>query len=170
MAALSRPSDSAVAVALVYGLMLATVGWWPTHVDSGLALADLSVVRVAAHLVAVQPVQVVAATEVLANVLLFLPVGVFIALGWRRAIALDAVLVAAVISLAIETVQWLAPIDRTASIMDLLANAAGGLLGYAAIRTAESHPRAGATVLGGLVLVIVGVLAVLVWGMALGRY
>ncbi|MBC9226836.1 hypothetical protein GL325_10900 [Aeromicrobium sp. 636] len=165
MGAHRRP-PLALAFVAAYVAVLAVVGWWPRQVDADVGIVHWSPVQTMARLVTVQPAEVLAGVEVAAHAALFVPVGVFIALRWRRASAGTAVVVASALALAIETVQWIAPIDRTASAVDLVADVAGGLLGFVAVRAVTHHPRAGATIVGGLVVIVLGVAAVLIWGMA----
>ena len=160
-----RPHGPVLLVAGAYAVLLALVGLWPEHVDSGLGLVDQPFVRTLAELLTVAPAQLVSVGEVLANLFLFVPVGVFVAYGWPKAHLPGAVIVAFAIALVIETIQWVAPIDRTASAVDLVVNAAGGCLGFAAVRAVRHHPRAQWLVLGGLALIVLGVAAVLVWGL-----
>lgn len=148
-----------------YAVLVATVGAWPRHVDSGLALVDWSLTRSVAHVTALTPTEVVQTGEVLANAILFVPVGLIVAWWWPRAGLLHAAGTALSIALVIETVQALAPLDRTTSIVDVVANTSGGVLGFALARLVEAHSRWRRSVLGGLGIVIGGVLAVLVWGL-----
>jgi acetyltransferase-like isoleucine patch superfamily enzyme/VanZ family protein len=75
-----------------------------------------------------------------ANVLLFVPLGLIVALllptrrWWLAAIA------GGLTSAAIETVQYLALSQRTASLGDIVNNTLGAVLGAAAIRIIRTHP------------------------------
>ena len=75
-----------------------------------------------------------------ANVLLFVPFGLIVALllptrrWWLAAVA------GALTSAGIETVQYLALSQRTASLGDVMNNTLGALLGAAAIRIIRTHP------------------------------
>ena len=70
--------------------------------------------------------------DIVANVLAYLPLGCFVALLPPRATpalrAAIAVLAGAALSAAMETLQWFLP-ARSASVTDLVANAAGALAG-----------------------------------------
>ena len=81
-------------------------------------------------------------SELLLNVLLFMPLGVLVARsrevtrharGASRPLR-DALLLGAFLSLAIEMVQWIAGIGRVSALGDLLANASGALIGSALYR------------------------------------
>src|SRR5690606_37715769 len=130
-----------------------------------LGLVDLAFTRQLAELLSVQPVRLVASAEILANMALFVPVGLFVALGWARSNVWDAIAAAAGISLAIEMAQWVAPIDRTGSVRDLLANVAGACLGFLAVRATRGHPRARAVLLGLLGVIVLVVVGTLGWGL-----
>jgi glycopeptide antibiotics resistance protein len=71
-----------------------------------------------------------AVTDLVTNVILFVPFGSAIALRWPRLGAGRALVASAGLSLLVETVQWLAPIGRTAQVTDVLMNVLGGWLGW----------------------------------------
>ena len=64
------------------------------------------------------------------NVALFLPVGAMIALTGRPKL----LLLAPVMSVAIETIQWVIP-QRNPALLDVALNSAGALLGYLLLAT-----------------------------------
>lgn len=168
MDAATRPHGPMLALAAVYVALLAVIGLWPRHVDASLSLADWPLTRRLAEPIALTPHQLVAAGEVIANAVLFIPVGLAVA-HWRpRASAWIVAAVAFSIAIVIELVQWLAPVDRTPSLSDLAANTAGACLGFGVLRLATARPRLRAAVLGPLLLVVIGVLGVLVWGLLAG--
>ncbi|OUZ12123.1 hypothetical protein BHE97_02710 [Aeromicrobium sp. PE09-221] len=112
----------------VYLAVLALVAWWPTHVDAGLGVVDWRVTRGLATVLGISAGSAYAVIEVSANVALFVPFGVLVAwwggwAWWRVAI------IGALVSTVIEAVQAVAPLDRTASVGDVLANTAGAALG-----------------------------------------
>jgi hypothetical protein len=77
------------------------------------------------------PISRVDVQDALPNLVLFLPVGFFAALRWcskARPIAWVAGL-AFSLSLSIELAQWVLPINRAASIHDVLFNTVGGVIG-----------------------------------------
>ncbi|MVA74446.1 hypothetical protein GC722_00120 [Auraticoccus sp. F435] len=69
------------------------------------------------------------AAEFVANIFLFVPIGVLLRLGLRRLRAVSAVLVAVLVTVAIEVVQI--PLDRVSDPRDLVANTLGALVGTA---------------------------------------
>jgi len=79
-------------------------------------------------------------TDLLRNVLLFLPLGFLLHRRTRFGVA-GPLLVAAALSGAIESLQWLIP-GRTTSLTDLAANTAGAAIGLALARTSGiwGHP------------------------------
>ncbi len=168
MNATTRVHAPTIALAAAYGALLATIGLWPRHVDASLSLADWSVTRRAADLVTLTPEQVVATAEVSANAVLFVPVGLAVAFWWPRICVWAAVAAALSIAVVIELAQWLAPVDRTPSLIDLAANTAGACVGFVAVRAATAHPRWRVALLGTLIPVVVAVLGVLVWGLLAG--
>ena len=123
-AALLAGSGLLVALAVTLGLTLRpTVP--PDEAVRILHLDPREGIRAAAHLHIVWG-------PVIDNVALFVPVGAIAsALFWRRPVAL-VWLVSVLLSLAIELVQFLAPIGRIANTADVLANALGAGLGVAA--------------------------------------
>ncbi|PRA80763.1 VanZ family protein [Microbacterium sp. MYb66] len=69
--------------------------------------------------------------EIIANVLVFVPVGIFAFVLLPRRIWVLSLLVGPLLSIAIETVQRVALPHRAATVTDVLANSAGSLLGVA---------------------------------------
>jgi len=79
--------------------------------------------------------------EVAANLALFIPIGMFLALlaprwGWLKTTA-----VVAAGSAALELTQYVLAIGRT-DVTDVIANAAGGLVGYVLVALAEARSGA----------------------------
>ena len=70
--------------------------------------------------------------DVIANFLIYIPLGVFASLMSRRATALGCMLIAfvtgAAVSFALETMQWFMP-PRYANVIDFIANSLGALAG-----------------------------------------
>jgi acetyltransferase-like isoleucine patch superfamily enzyme/VanZ family protein len=123
----------------LYLVGLAFVGAWPTPVDRPLAglLRDvIDAVRGHPLTAGITYMHV----EGAANVLLFAPFGVIVALLLPTRRWWLAVLGGALTSAAIETVQYLALSQRQASLGDVLNNTLGALLGAAAIRILRTHP------------------------------
>jgi VanZ family protein len=69
--------------------------------------------------------------EIIANVLVFVPVGIFAFVLLPRRIWVLSLLVGPLLSIAIETAQRVALPHRAATVTDVLANSAGSLLGVA---------------------------------------
>lgn len=138
MNAKARQGILLTALAL-YLVGLAFIGAWPSPVDRPLAglLRDvIDAVRGYPLTAGITYMHV----EGAANVLLFVPLGVIVALllptrrWWLAAVS------GALISAAIETVQYLALSQRTASLGDVVNNTLGAVLGAAAIRIIRTHP------------------------------
>ncbi len=66
--------------------------------------------------------------EILANVALFVPIGLLLALAWPRLRVWQTVLVGALMSVLIETVQGVMP-SRFPTLSDVIANTTGTLIG-----------------------------------------
>lgn len=126
-------------VLALYLIGLAFVGVWPTPVDrplAGLLKDAIDAVRVHPLTSGITYMHV----EGAANLLLFVPFGVIVALilptrrWWLAAVG------GALTSAAIETIQYLALSQRHASLGDVLNNTVGALIGAAAIRIIRTHP------------------------------
>lgn len=118
---------------------LAFMGAWPTPVDrpvAGLLQDLLEAARGHPLTAGVSYMHV----EGAANVLLFVPLGLIVALllpvrrWWLAGVA------GGLISAAIETVQYLAVIQRQGSLVDVVNNALGAVLGAVTIRIVRTHP------------------------------
>jgi hypothetical protein len=73
--------------------------------------------------------------QVMGNVVLLAPLGLLLPVRFTRLASVPSVLmVAALCSASIETVQYVLPLDRVASIDDVLLNTAGAGLGALASR------------------------------------
>lgn len=75
-----------------------------------------------------------ALSELAANVILFLPLGIALAWRWRRPRARHIALWALAVSVAVEAGQAVLQTGRQADVTDLLANVAGALLGLQLVR------------------------------------
>ncbi|MEV8250436.1 VanZ family protein [Microbacterium sp. NPDC076768] len=88
-----------------------------------------------------------AGLEVIANILVFLPIGILAFVLLPRRFWLLAILIGPLLSLAIETAQRVALPHRIATLNDVVANSAGALLGVALallctlVFAARSSPR-----------------------------
>jgi glycopeptide antibiotics resistance protein len=67
--------------------------------------------------------------EAIANVLLYVPLGIFLVMFWPKAKIWLLALIPALISLLVEGSQRLFLPDRYATLNDVLSNALGGVLG-----------------------------------------
>lgn len=160
-----RPSVPVVGSAVLYVVLLAAIGLWPRHVDDGLGIVDWPLTIGIADVLAVTASDVVSLAEVVANAVFFVPVGIFLALVLPRVSVLVAVALGCLLSGGIELIQWLGPVDRTASILDVVADTGGAVVGFIALRAAAHGSRPAQAALAALVLVTLGVLAVLVCGL-----
>jgi hypothetical protein len=75
------------------------------------------------------------------NVTLFVPLGAALAALWCRRGFLGVLVVAVLISVAVETFQWAYPSGRIANTADVIANAVGAALGIAIARLVGTCPR-----------------------------
>jgi len=118
---------------VVYGVALALIAFWPQPVDSG---AD----RLLGVISRVFPILTYQRIEFGSNILLFVPLGVGLALLLRRARYL-VMPVALLVSLTIESVQALFLADRTPSVHDIIANVSGAALGLVAVAVLDARRR-----------------------------
>ena len=105
----------------VYAVVLALIGFWPRPVDRGVGAFLLWLGRVV-------PMFSYARLEFVANVILFIPLGVLVA-RLLRVRSYLAVGVGILVSIGIELVQWLLLPARTPSAYDVLANTIGTAFG-----------------------------------------
>lgn len=105
----------------LYAAALALIAFWPTPVDRGAT----GLLREIARVVPLLSYDVV---EFTANIALFVPLGVLLALALprRRVLVLP---IALVVTSAIEVGQAVFLAERTASVRDVVANTAGAGLG-----------------------------------------
>jgi hypothetical protein len=108
-----------------YGMALALIAFWPVHVDR----PAMGFLRALARAVPLLTYDVV---EFTANVLLFVPLGVLLAIAMPRRRAW-AVPIALVVTAVIEMGQALFLDDRTASLGDVVANTLGAAVGLAIV-------------------------------------
>ncbi|SKB07325.1 VanZ family protein [Aeromicrobium choanae] len=156
-----RVPRAVLVLAVLYVVLAAAIGLWPRHVDSGLGVEAWPLTTTIADVLSVPASRVVDGAEVLANTLFFVPVGAVVAVALPRASVLLAVAAGLAIAVVIELVQGLGPLDRTASLLDVVADVAGAVLGFGAVRAASSGSpaaRAAVAMLAAVVLVVLGVL------------
>ena len=117
----------ALAIALLYGVALLLIGFWPTHVDAGMrGPLDGTIAWFHRNGLRWLDYDVI---EAAANVALFIPFGAIMTLlvGFRRWWLAAMLGVAA--SAVIELGQWLMLPHRTPSIGDVGMNSIGALIG-----------------------------------------
>ncbi|MFD5224618.1 VanZ family protein [Microbacterium sp. NPDC058342] len=109
---------------IVYGVVLALIAFWPQPVDSGAG-------RVLGWITAHFPLLTYDRIEFGANIVLFVPFGIGLAmlLPTLRYLVLPAALLA---SLTIESMQAVLLAARTPSVYDIIANVSGAALGLIA--------------------------------------
>lgn len=135
--AATRTTAGSIVVRVVlggYALLLTLVAFWPTPVDAQLGRVLNAITRIV-------PVLTHPRIEFLANVALFLPLGVLLAIVLVRSRYLVLPIVF-VTTFTIECVQGLLLPERTPSVMDMIANTAGGCVGLLAVAAVEAlHAR-----------------------------
>ncbi len=111
----------------IYAITLTLIAFWPTPVD-GSEFAG----RIVGFLIRVVPGLTYERLEFGANIALFVPFGVLLALVFAgsRYLVVPTILVT---SFTIECIQGLLIPDRTPSLYDILANIAGGCFGLLAV-------------------------------------
>ena len=107
-----------------YGVALALIAFWPTQVDEGARPLLDAITRAV-------PLLTYPVIEFSANIALFVPLGALLQLTLRR--PARAVVVAMLLSAAIEATQALALGGRTGSVLDIVANTAGAAVGAAIV-------------------------------------
>lgn len=114
-----------------YAITLTLIAFWPTPVD-GSEFAG----RVKGFLVRVVPGLTYERLEFGANIMLFVPFGVLLALVFAasRYLVVPTIFVT---SFTIECIQGLLLPDRTPSLYDVLANVAGGCFGLLVVASWE---------------------------------
>lgn len=118
-------------VALVsYLIVLITTSLWPKPVDGEGLLATITreVLRFTSSYDSLKWIQY-NQLEAIANVLLYVPLGIFLVMFWPKAKIWLLALIPALISLLVEGSQRLFLPDRYATLNDVLSNALGGVLG-----------------------------------------
>ena len=123
-------------VLIVYGITLATIALWPTHVD---APAD----RFLTAITRAVPWLTYPRIEFTANILLFVPFGALLSLLLPRVRWWYGILAAALFSSTAELLQTLAS-DRTSTIQDVLANTLGATLGIVVVALTSRRARGSA--------------------------
>lgn len=78
---------------------------------------------------------------VIDNVTLFIPLGALLAALWCRRPWPTLLMLAVMLSVAVETFQWAFPTGRIANSADVLANSAGALVGILLARAIRVCPR-----------------------------
>lgn len=131
-----RPSALAVIARVLlvpYTLILALIVWLP---DAQAARVTGLVGRLAhslANRLDLSPTTTYTAFEFLANIALFIPFGILLAVGWKRLKTWQLALLGLATSALIEGVQLFLP-TRFSTVSDLIANTAGAVIGCLAIR------------------------------------
>ena len=132
-------------VTVLYVVGLAVVAFWPVPVDRG--FSDTLEVLIAQLQAGGLSFLSYSTVEIAANVLLFVPLGVLLALLFRPGARWLAFGVCVAVSAFIEFAQAVLLPDRLASASDLLANIAGAAIGVlivaivSAVRTRSAARR-----------------------------
>ena len=111
-----------------YIVALTLIAIWPVPVDSGAGPAIRAVTRIF-------PILTYARIEFGANILMFVPLGVLLALILRQRFLV--VPIAVLTTVTIESVQGLALSLRTPSVMDIVANVTGACIGLLLVTAVE---------------------------------
>ncbi len=113
-----------------YLIILVTTSLWPKPVDGVGVIETITreLLRFTSGVDALKWIQY-NQLEAIANVLLYIPLGVFLALFWPNARLWMLCLVPVLVSVGVEISQRLFLPDRYATVNDVFFNALGGLLG-----------------------------------------
>lgn len=112
-----------------YALALALIALWSSPVDRGIDVVNLRPVDWLIRTFGLTIEQGYNVTEFAANVVLFIPLGIFATLLWSRWHWWYVTVLAAVTSTTIELLQELLRPDRFATFSDIVANTVGGTIG-----------------------------------------
>ncbi|MET0830733.1 MAG: VanZ family protein [Microbacterium sp.] len=112
----------------VYVIVLTLIALWPVPVDSGAG----PILRLVSRVI---PVLTYARIEFAANILLFVPLGVLLALILQHRHLV--VPIAFIATVTIESLQALMIDRRTPSVMDIIANLAGACIGLVIVAFVE---------------------------------
>ena len=124
-----RARRTGLRLLVFYGAALAVIAFWPTPVDRDATGLLREIARVV-------PLLTYDVVEFTANVALFMPLGVLLALALPRRRAL-VVPVALAVTMIIELGQAAFLAERTASLRDIFANTLGAALGLLIVVIAE---------------------------------
>ncbi|RYJ06594.1 MAG: VanZ family protein [Actinomycetales bacterium] len=128
-----------VVLAALYGVALALVAFWPTHVDQGINLFDYAPVRWLVSDVGLQPDVAAASVEKTANVLLFVPLGAFAMMIWPSLTRRSTTWSGFALTVFIEVGQAVARPGRTASVSDIVTNTLGAYIGASLVVLARDR-------------------------------
>ena len=120
-----------------YAVALTAIALWPVPVDSGVR-GILEVISAAIPWLGYDVI------EFSANVLLFVPLGILLAIVMPKRRWL-VIAIALAVSALIEWLQALFLHERTSSTRDVVANVAGAVLGLAVVLVMEKTPREGSS-------------------------
>lgn len=127
-----RGQRRGIRLLVVYTVMLALIAFWPVPVDRGASGLLKTISRAV-------PWLTYELIETTANVALFVPFGVLLALvlPLHRGLVVPLALLT---TLAIESGQALFLAQRTPSLRDIVANVAGAAIGLAIVHLVERRP------------------------------
>ncbi|WP_342001788.1 VanZ family protein [Microbacterium sp. LWH7-1.2] len=126
---LRRTQGRGIRLLVVYGGVLALIAFWPTPVDRGASALLDAITRAV-------PWLTYDLIETVANVALFMPFGVLLALALPLHRGL-VVPIAVATTLVIESGQALLLSERTPSLRDIVANVLGAAIGLAIVHLME---------------------------------
>lgn len=128
-----RAQGRGIRLLLIYGAMLALIAFWPVPVDRGAAGLLRTITRTV-------PWLTYGVIETTANVLLFVPLGMLLALALPLHRGL-VVPIALATTLVIESGQALLLTQRTPSLRDIVANVIGAMVGLAVVHVVQWRSR-----------------------------
>lgn len=124
-----------------YAVALTLIALWSSPVDRGVNVVDLPPVAWLIRTFGLTVQQGYDLTEFAANVVLFIPLGIFAMLLMPRWRWWHVSLFAAALSGAIELLQEFLRPDRFATMSDVVANTAGGTIGAFVCIAAQSAAK-----------------------------
>ena len=140
-----RTTLAARLLLIPYAITLGLIVWLPASEASKAVEIVFVIARWVSELTGIDPTTSSIVFEFLANIVLFVPLGVLVAVAWPRARPWSVVLVGFAVSVTIELVQMLLP-SRFPTISDVIANTVGAAVGCllaqdirASTRSVEAH-------------------------------
>jgi len=124
-----------------YGIALGLIVWLPASEASKATGIVFEIARWVSELTGIDPTTASTVFEFLANIVLFVPLGLLVSVAWPRMSWWLTMLTGLVTTLVIEVVQTMMP-SRVPAVSDVVGNAAGTAIGALFVAAHRAKPRA----------------------------